>query len=263
MISTPIIDHELLREGIKQNNIRIIDVRREDDYKVGHIKNSVNLPLAKLLNDDSVENIAKIAGELGISDDTPVVIYDDTFGALSSRVVWALQYIGHSDVKLLSVTFSQWKELGLDVTTEVPEIGKSTHSIKVQSDIMATADYLEKVKDKKNVVIIDNRERLNFLEQHIPGAVNIPYRTLASDGKIIRTKESMHNLLKNRGISEDAEIITYCGSVGTLSGLAYYALKSIGIPNVKLYVHSFKEWKSLEKPIDKQENASYWDLSAD
>ena len=263
MISTPIIDHELLREGIKQNNIRIIDVRREDDYKVGHIKNSVNLPLAKLLNDDSVENIAKIAGELGISDDTPVVIYDDTFGALSSRVVWALQYIGHSDVKLLSVTFSQWKELGLDVTTEVPEIGKSTHSIKVQSDIMATADYLEKVKDKKNVVIIDNRERLNFLEQHIPGAVNIPYRTLASDGKIIRTKESMRNLLKNRGISEDAEIITYCGSVGTLSGLAYYALKSIGIPNVKLYVHSFKEWKSLEKPIDKQENASYWDLSAD
>ena len=263
MISTPIIDHELLREGIKQNNIRIIDVRREDDYKAGHIKNSVNLPLAKLLNDDSVENIAKIAGELGISDDTPVVIYDDTFGALSSRVVWALQYIGHSDVKLLSVTFSQWKELGLDVTTEVPEIEKSTHSIKVQSDIMATADYLEKVKDKKNVVIIDNRERLNFLEQHIPGAVNIPYRTLASDGKIIRTKESMRNLLKNRGISEDAEIITYCGSVGTLSGLAYYALKSIGIPNVKLYVHSFKEWKSLEKPIDKQENASYWDLSAD
>ena len=263
MISTPIIDHELLREGIKQNNIRIIDVRREDDYKAGHIKNSVNLPLAKLLNDDSVENIAKIAGELGISDDTPVVIYDDTFGALSSRVVWALQYIGHSDVKLLSVTFSQWKELGLDVTTKVPEIEKSTHSIKIQSDIMATADYLEKVKDKKNVVIIDNRERLNFLEQHIPGAINIPYRTLATDGKIIRTKESMRNLLKNRGISEDAEIITYCGSVGTLSGLAYYALKSIGIPNVKLYVHSFKEWKSLEKPIDKQENASYWDLSAD
>ena len=219
MISTPIIDHELLRDGIKQKNIRIVDVRREDDYKVGHIKNSVNLPLAKLLNDDSVENIAKIAGELGISDNTPVVVYDDTFGALSSRVVWALQYIGHNDVKLLSVTFSQWKELGLDVTTKVPEIEKSTHSIKIQS--------------------------------------------LATDVQIIRTKESMRSLLKNRGIPEDAEIITYCGSVGTLSGLAYYALKSIGVPNVKLYVHSFKEWKNLEKPIDKQENASYWDLSAE
>ena len=263
MTDIPIIDYDSLREKIKKNDVRVIDTRREDDYQHGHITNSVNLPLAKLLNDDSPESIARIAGDLGISDNTSVVVYDDTFGALSSRVVWALQYIGHSDVKLLNVTFSQWKDLGLDITTEVPEIEQSTHSINIQSNIMATADYLEKVKDNKNVVIIDNRERLNFLEQHIPGAINIPYRTLATDGKIIRTKESMRNLLKNRGISEDAEIITYCGSVGTLSGLAYYALKSIGVSNVKLYLHSFKEWKNLEKPIDKQENASYWDLSAE
>ena len=263
MTDIPIIDYDSLREKIKKNDVRVIDTRREDDYQHSHITNSVNLPLAKLLNDDSPESIAKIAGDLGISDNTSVVVYDDTFGALSSRVVWALQYIGHNDVKLLNVTFSQWKDLGLDITTEVPEIEQSTHSINIQSNIMATADYLEKVKDNKNVVIIDNRERLNFLEQHIPGAINIPYRTLATDGKIIRTKESMRNLLKNRGISEDAEIITYCGSVGTLSGLAYYALKSIGVSNVKLYVHSFKEWKNLEKPIDKQENASYWDLSAE
>jgi len=28
-------------------------------------------------------------------------------------------------------------------------------------------------------------------------------------------------------------------------------------------VNSFKEWKKLEKPIGKQENAAYRDLSAD
>ena len=128
---------------------------------------------------------------------------------------------------------------------------------------MATADYLEKAKEKKNVVLIDNRERLNFLEHHIPGAVNIPYKSLGTDGKILRTRDSMKNFLRNRGISDDAEIITYCGSVGTLSGLAYYALKSAGISNVKLYVRSFKEWRSLEKPIGKQEDAAYWDLSAE
>jgi len=73
----------------------------------------------------------------------------------------------------------------------------------------------------------------------------------------------MKNLLKNRGIPEDAEIITYCGSVGTLSGVAYFALKSIGVPIVKLYVNSFKEWKKLEKQIGKLDNAAYWDLSAE
>ena len=259
----PTIDSKTLHQKIKDNSIRIVDVRREQEYQQGHVINAINLPLAKLLADDSAESIQKIAQDLGISDETSVVIYDDTFGALSSRVVWALQYIGHKDVKLLDVTYSQWKELGYEITTEVPEIETASHSVNINSEIMATAEYLEKVKDNKNVVIIDNRERLNYLEQHIPGAINIPYRTLSTDGKILRTKEGMKTLLKNRGIPEDAEIITYCGSVGTLSGLAYYALKSVGIPNVKLYVHSFKEWKSLEKPIDKQENANYWDLSAE
>jgi thiosulfate/3-mercaptopyruvate sulfurtransferase len=258
-----IISSKTIHEKIKNNSIRIVDVRREQEYHEGHITNAINLPLAKLLADDSAESIQKIAQDLGISDETSVAIYDDTFGALSSRVVWALQYIGHKDVKLLDVTFSQWKNLGYEISTEVPEIEPATHSLKINHKIMATVEYLEKVKENKNVVIIDNRERLNYLEQHIPGAINIPYRTLSSEGKILRTKEGMENLLKNRGIPEDAEIITYCGSVGTLSGLAYYALKSVGLSNVKLYVHSFKEWKSLEKPIDKQENANYWDLSAE
>jgi thiosulfate/3-mercaptopyruvate sulfurtransferase len=128
---------------------------------------------------------------------------------------------------------------------------------------MATADYLEKAKTKENVVLLDNRERLNFLEQHIPGAINIPYRSLGSEDRILKTKTEMKRLIENRGISPDAEIITYCGSVGTLSGLAYYALKSVNMPNVKLYVRSFKEWKTLKKPIEKQQNATYWDLSAE
>ena len=77
------------------------------------------------------------------------------------------------------------------------------------------------------------------------------------------SKEDMTRLLSNRGVSGDSEIITYCGSVGTLSGLAYYALKSAGLPNAKLYVRSFKEWKNLQKPTETQEDANYWDLSAE
>ena len=73
----------------------------------------------------------------------------------------------------------------------------------------------------------------------------------------------MKRLVENRGIKPDSEIITYCGSVGTLSGLAFYALKSINLSNVKLYVKSFKEWKNLKKSTSKQENADYCDLSAE
>ena len=256
-------DIDSVRSEIRDNSIRVIDVRREGDYKQDHIPNSVNLPLATLLSDDSPENVLKLVNSLGIDDETPVVVYDDTFGALASRVAWTLEWIGHSDVTLLETTYGNWKSLGLENDSNVPDISKKDHSLNIQSDILATSDYLESAKTRDDVILIDNRERLNYLEQHIPGAISLPYRTLASDDKILRSKEDMKRLLSNRGVSGDSEIITYCGSVGTLSGLAYYALKSAELPNAKLYVRSFKEWKNLQKPTVKQEDANYWDLSAE
>ena len=256
-------DVDSLRSEIRDKSVRVIDVRREADYKQDHIPTSVNLPLANLLSDDSPERVLKLINTMGIDNETPVVVYDDTFGALASRVAWTLEYLGHSDVTLLETTYSNWKSLGLENDSQIPEIQSKDHSMNLQPNILATSDYLESAKEKDDVVLIDNRERLNFLEQHIPGAINIPYRTLGNKDKILRPKEDMKRLLENLGVTENSEIITYCGSVGTLSGLAYYALKSTGLPNAKLYVRSFKEWKNLQKPTEKQEDATYWDLSAE
>lgn len=257
----PTIDVDTLRSEVRDKSVRVIDVRREDDYKKDHIPTAVNLPLATLLADDSPENVLKLINSMGIDDETFTVIYDDTFGALASRVAWTMEYLGHTDVSLLDTTFSNWKSLGLESDTIIPDVTKTNHSLNLNQNILATHDYLDSIKN--NVVLLDNRERLNFLEQHIPGAISLPYRTLATQDKILRPKQDMARLLENRGISGDSEIITYCGSVGTLSGLAYYALKTADLPNVKLYVRSFREWKNLQKPTAKQEDASYWDLSAE
>ena len=48
----PVIDSKTLRQKIKENSIRLVDVRREQEYQQGHITNAINLPLAKLLADD-------------------------------------------------------------------------------------------------------------------------------------------------------------------------------------------------------------------
>ena len=69
--------------------------------------------------------------------------------------------------------------------------------------------------------------------------------------------------MENRGIDSNNEIITYCGSVGTVSGLSFFALRTAGLSNVKLYPKSFKEWKSLGKPKTEFKDATYWDLSAE
>ena len=148
-ITHPTVDVDTVRSKIKNDSLRLIDVRREEDYNKGHITNAVNLPLANLLSDDSPERVVKLAENMGITDDTQVVVYDDTFGALASRVAWTLQYVGHSNVALLEVTYSQWKELGLKTSIEKPNIKPVKHSLNLKPDIMATAEYLEKAKERK------------------------------------------------------------------------------------------------------------------
>ncbi len=257
------VDVDALRSDIRDKSVRVIDVRKEDEYKQNHIPTAVNLPLATLLADDSPSHVSQLASSLGIDEQTRVVVYDDTFGALASRVAWALEYIGHPQVSLLETTFGGWSRLGLEMDSAIPEVQKTTHAVSLRQEIIATHDYLDSMAGKNDVILIDNRERLNFLEQHIPDAINIPYRTLASSNRILRTSDDMKRLFANRGITNNSPVITYCGSVGTLSGLAYYALKSAGLTDVRLYVRSFKEWKSLNKPTARQADASYWDLSAE
>lgn len=258
-----ICDIDTLRTLIKKNKVRIVDVRKKDEYLKGHIKTAVSLPLAELLSNDDPESIIEILNNLGISDDTPVVIYDDTFGALASRVAWSFKYVGHSNVALLEVTFDNWKKLGLEIERKSNKYPKTSHSIDIDNSIFADAEYIESAQNDKNKIIIDSRERLNFLTEHIPNSKNIPYTMLRSESSILRNPSELKRFIENRGIDSNNEIITYCGSVGTLSGLTFFALKTAGISNVKLYPKSFKEWKSLGKPKTEFKDANYWDLSAE
>lgn len=260
----PIVcDADTLRSLIRKKAVRVVDVRKADDYSKDHIRTAVSLPLARVLENDTPEKIVEILGELGISDNTPVVVYDDTFGALAARVAWTFQYVGHTNTALLEMTFTQWKQLGLETEKRPNKFPRAKHSLAVDSTIHADARYVEASKAEQGKLLVDSRERLNFLTEHIPGAKNIPYTMVGSNGSILRKADELKRMMENRGIQSDAEIITYCGSVGTLSGLTYYALKLAGFQNVKLYPKSFKEWKALGKPKEEFKEANYWDLSAE
>lgn len=263
-VQLPIVcDADTLRSLVRKKAVRVVDVRKADDYKQEHIPTAVSLPLARVLENDTPEKIVGIMEELGISDKTPVVIYDDTFGALAARVAWTFQYVGHSNTALLEMTFRQWKELGLETEKQARTFPKVRHSLNVNRNIYADASFVENVKSQPGKLLVDSRERLNFLTEHIPGAKNIPYTMVGSNGSILRKAEELKRFIENRGITSNAEIITYCGSVGTLSGLTYYALKLAGFQNVRLYPKSFKEWKALGKPKEEFRDAAYWDLSAE
>ena len=267
-----VCDVDTLRSLIRRKkSVRIVDVRKAEDYQREHIPTAVSLPLARVLENDQPEKIVAFLEELGISDTTPVVVYDDTFGALAARVAWTFQYVGHDNTALLEMTFKQWKEIGLETEKQQRSFPKARHSLNIRQDIYVDATYVEAAaattttttNSKPNTLLVDSRERLNYLTEHIPGARNIPYTMVGSQDSILRKAEELKRLIENRGITNDSEIITYCGSVGTLSGLTYYALRLAGFQNVKLYPKSFKEWKALGKPKEEFKDANYWDLSAE
>ena len=254
---------DILRSLIRKNSVRIVDVRKEDEYKKEHIKTAISIPLATVLADDSPERIVKLLEQSGISDKTLVVVYDDTFGALAARVAWTFQYVGHSNTSLLETTFTKWKNYGFETEKKVNVFPRAKHNLKVNAGIYANYDEVEKAKTEQNKILVDSRERLNFLSEHIPGATNLPYTMLGTSDSILREPQEIRRFMENRGISTDNEVITYCGSVGTLSGLAYYALRMGGVKNIRLYSRSFKEWKKLGKPIEEFKDANFWDLSAE
>jgi thiosulfate/3-mercaptopyruvate sulfurtransferase len=254
---------DILRTLIRRNSVRVVDVRKEDEYKKEHIKTAISIPLAKVLENDTPERIVQLLEQSGISDKTPVVVYDDTFGALAARVAWTFQYVGHANTSLLETTFTKWKSYGFETEKKFNVFPKAKHSLRINNDIFANYDEVEKAKSDQNKILVDSRERLNFLSEHIPGATNLPYTMLGTDESILREPQEIKRFMENRGISTDDEIITYCGSVGTLSGLAYYALRMGGVKKIRLYSRSFKEWKKLGKPIEEFKDANFWDLSAE
>ncbi len=255
----------------KDPSMIIVDVRREEEYTKEHIPGAVSLPLARVIESMDISILARLFSSIGLditNDEKHVIVYDDTFGALASRVAWTLEYLGYEKVSLLSVTYSMWKGLGFEVEDKV---SSSINSIRSSSNpsinrsILADYEYIKDVVEGKVTKsrLLDVRERLNYLDHHIPNAINIPWKAFSAEDRILKSKEEISRLLSNRKVSINDEVIVYCGSVGTLSGLSYYALRLAGYSNVRLYAKSLKEWRSLNLPLEGFKNAHYWDLSAE
>ena len=256
-----VCDVNTLSLMIRGKNVRVVDVRKEEEYAREHIPGAVSLPLAKILEKESPARCIELLQDIGVNEDLPVVTYDDTFGALAARVAWTFQYVGHQHSSILEVTFAQWKSMGFRTEKKLNSYKWQPHPLRINQSIYADLAYVEKAASNK--MLIDSRERLNFLSEHIPEAVNLPYTMLRADGRILSKSDDIRRLLQNRGIHENSELVTYCGSVGTLSGLVYYGLKLAGMKDVRLYAKSFKEWKALGKPKAEFKDANYWDLSAE
>ncbi|MFS0749094.1 sulfurtransferase [Oceanobacillus sp. 1P07AA] len=268
-----LISVQRLKRRFSQNQIVIVDVRfnlQDPDagrkaYLEEHIPGAIYMDLNKDLSGKAGKHggnhplpdwglfINKL-GQIGITSETTVIVYDQGNDMFAPRLWWLLDYVGHEKVYILEGGLDQWKKEGGEVTTEVPSLVPVTYQPQMKQN--RTADMKE-VRDKisnGSAVLIDSRSYQRYLGDeeplyrragHIPGAVNYFWEdVLTKDGTSWKDKEQLESLFAN--LSKDDEIIVSCGS-GVSACPNILALEAAGFHNVKLYPGSFSDWISYEE----------------
>ena len=95
-------------------------------------------------------------------------------------------------------------------------------------------DALNEMMASASPVLIDVREPGEYAEGHLPGAINIPLRTLAQNLDQIPT---------------DQPVVVYCKS-GHRAAMGTSALRILGYDNAKAFGGSYKAWTEADGAIE-------------
>lgn len=267
IVSTEWLASEMER---KNKELVIVDTRfnlsnPEEGYKQyleGHLPGAVYVDLEKHLSAQidkhggrhplpDVNILAKKLGELGISNDSKVVIYDDQGGMIASRLWWLLHYIGVSDPAVLDGGWKKWTSENKLITNVTSQPSPKTLLPLINND-WKWVDHLE-VKKKLNhpdTILIDSRENPRYLGEfepidsvagHIPSAKNYVWKNVLNEEGRWKEREELITHFSEVPLSK--EVIVYCGS-GVSACPNILALKEAGYSNVKLYAGSWSDWIS-------------------
>jgi thiosulfate/3-mercaptopyruvate sulfurtransferase len=237
-------------------NVRIVDMRM-NGFGQGHIPGSVHLdsgpirstqPPTFLPTDDV---FAKLMSNLGISDITRVVVYDERGGIYASRLWFALTAYGHPNVALLDGGWTKWMLDQRPTSTETPALSPGTFHARLDHRWVATADDVMAAIKAKATKIVDARTPGEIAGQDLRGIkhggavpTSIPVYwedALNADTRTFKSADAIAALYRSKGIAASDAVITYC-QVGMRASHDLFALTLIGQTNARVYYGSWDEW---------------------
>ncbi|MDP9958676.1 sulfurtransferase [Chryseobacterium lathyri] len=276
---SPIIS-SLSLKNIPSENLIILDARVGKEayqtYLEKHIKGARFIDLDKDLAEigedaafggrhplPGIKKFAEVLSNLGISEDSHIVIYDDKNGAnAAARAWWMLRSFGLQNVQVLDGGIQSAEKEELEFSSG-EEAFEKTSVVQKEGWFLPVRD-LEGVENElinHSSTVVDVRdayrykgesEPIDLVAGHIPGAVNIPFsENLDENGYFLKPevlKEKYTELLKDKPQS----LIIHCGS-GVTACHTILALSYAGFPIPDLYVGSWSEWSRREgKEIAKE-----------
>ncbi len=204
----------------------------------------------------SVGTFEKAVRELGVNNDHTIIAYDRLGLMSAARVWWLFRYFGHQDVAILDGGLPKWLDQKLTVDSKIVAYPKGNFVAKCVPELLKSADQVLSVTTDadKSAIVVDVRAADRFAGSapeprpglrsgHIPGSINLPFKTLLNDDQTFKDKQQIAAALSDAGVDVSKPIITSCGS-GVTACIVALGLKQLGVENTAVFDGSWTEWGS-------------------
>lgn len=191
--------------------------------------------------------IEKRIGELGISNDSEVVVYASGPMANATRAWWLLRYAGVENMRVLNGGLNAWKRAGKAVEQEENHYPPATFKASFRPEMFASKDEVQAAMDSDEVVIEDALPQDWHDREHIPGSRCLPLTDLTDETwEVLLPDEQIRERMKD--VETGARLITYCGGgiAATTNAVVHLMM---GNENVAVYDGSLFEWMGEGLPI--------------
>lgn len=206
------------------------------------------------------EIFEKEAQELGISQNSCIIIYDRHGVYSSPRAWWMFRSMGFSNVAVLNGGLPEWKTLGYETESNYTEdfVQGDFKAVPVNDMFVDYQHVLDSIENN-NMSIVDARSKGRFegtapepragvRSGHIPNSNSLPYTSLLDQHKL-KSKEELTTLFNN-SFQETESLVFSCGTGITACVLALGASLA-GKDEICVYDGSWTEWGSLlDLPVE-------------
>lgn len=278
-----LVETEWLAEHLQDPHLRIVDMRgyvrtvdhdgvqealyvgAREEYEQGHIPGAIYVDWSSDIVDpnDAVEaqiapaaRFAEALGKLGLGDQHQVVVYDShPSSQFATRMWWALNYYGHTQVSVLNGGFNKWVRESRPLETEVKIYQPALFTPIAQPQLRATAQDVLGLIGKEGTTLVDARESAQYTGAltrghgrpgHIPGALNIPREQMIDpETGTFRSNEELQRVFDQAGIDQDKQVVAYCNG-GVAATTLLFSLAMLGYPKLTNYDGSWNEWGSRQ-----------------
>ncbi|MEZ9568063.1 sulfurtransferase [Vibrio splendidus] len=198
------------------------------------------------------------AQEIGINQDSTIVVYDNAGIFASPRAWWMFMAMGHNNVYILDGGLPAWIEAGYSTETDYrTEVKTGNFEGHIQDNYFVSAQQIESYSTDKSANIVDARSQARFDSEvpepreglrsgHIPNSVCLPFAQVLNDGKL-RTQQELIEIFSTIEITPSQPMFFSCGS-GVTACIILLAAKLAGYTGeMGVYDGSWTEWGANEK----------------